>query len=156
MLLAGNKTKHISTVNYAIKTIHHHHHHHHHHHCLFKVIDNFEWFWMQDLQGFSSLEFDWSSLEFKIQFLVLHIFYYTLMTFLMMLYVILLSMLLILLSTLSVIGHLICGNNQNWFLNLNLIYDTLWTGVGSGLLIPILEKLSWFCLTGLLTMVLLM
>ena len=111
MLLAGNKTKHISTVNYAIKTIHHHHHHHHHHHCLFKVIDNFEWFWMQDLQGFSSLEFDWSSLEFKIQFLVLHIFYYTLMTFLMMLYVILLSMLLILLSTLSVIGHLICGNN---------------------------------------------
>ena len=110
MLLAGNKTKHISTVNYAIKTIHHHHHHHHHH-CLFKVIDNFEWFWMQDLQGFSSLEFDWSSLEFKTQFLVLHIFYYTLMTFLMMLYVILLSMLLILLSTLSVIGHLICGNN---------------------------------------------
>ena len=108
MVLAGNNTKHISTVNYTTKAIHHHHHHHQ---CLFKVIDSFDWFWMQDLQGFSSLEFDWSSLEFKTQFLVLHVFYYTLMTFLMMLYVILLSMLLILLSTLSVIGHLICGNN---------------------------------------------
>ena len=26
---------------------------------------------------------------------------------------------------LSVIGHLICGNNLNWLLNLNLIYETL-------------------------------
>ena len=48
---------------------------------------------------------------------------------------ILLSMLMILLSILSVIGHLICGNNLNWLLNLNLIYETLWTGVRSGLLI---------------------
>ena len=47
------------------------------------------------------------------------------MTFLMMLSVILLSMLMILLSTLSVIRHLICGKNCNWFLNLNLIYETL-------------------------------
>ena len=47
------------------------------------------------------------------------------MTFLMMLSVILQSMLMILLSILSVIGHLICGNNLNWLLNLNLIYDTL-------------------------------
>ena len=28
-------------------------------------------------------------------------------------------------AVLCVIGHLICGNNQNWLLNLNLIYDTL-------------------------------
>ena len=49
------------------------------------------------------------------------------MTFLMMLSVILLSM-LILLSIRSVIRHLICGNNLNWLLNLNLIYKTLWTG----------------------------
>ena len=28
-------------------------------------------------------------------------------------------------TVLCVIGHLICGNNQNWLLNLNLIYDTL-------------------------------
>ena len=70
--------------------------------------------------------------------------------------VILLSMLTILLSILSVIGHLICGNNLNWLLNLNLICETLWTGVRSGLLILMLGKLSWFHLTGLITMVLLM
>ena len=40
--------------------------------------------------------------------------------------------------------------------NLNLIYETLWTGTGSGLLISMLEKLNWFCLTGLITLVLLM
>ena len=62
----------------------------------------------------------------------------------------------ILLSILSVIRHLICDNNLNWLLNLNLIYETLWTGVRSGLLISMLGKLSWFCLTGLITMVLLM
>ena len=78
------------------------------------------------------------------------------MTFLIMLSMILLSMLIILLSILSVIRHLICGNNLNWLLNLNLIYETLWTGVRSGLLISMLGKLSWFRLTGLITMVLLM
>ena len=44
----------------------------------------------------------------------------------------------------------------NVFLNLNLIYEPLWTGVTSGLLISMLGKLGWFCLTGLITMVLLM
>ena len=43
----------------------------------------------------------------------------------MMLCVILLAILMILLSSLNVIRHLICGNNQNWLLNLNLIYQTL-------------------------------
>ena len=95
-------------------------------------------------------------LEFlKAPLLVLHFSYYT-MTFLMMLSVILLSMLMILLSILSVIRHLICGNNLNWLLNLNLIYETLWTGVRSVLLISMLGKLSWFHLTVLITMVLLM
>ena len=78
------------------------------------------------------------------------------LTFLTMLSVILLSMLMILLCILSVIRHLICCNNLNWLLNFNLIYVTLWTGVRSGLLISMLEKLSWFHLTGLITMVLLM
>ena len=32
---------------------------------------------------------------------------------------------MILLSTLSVIRHLICGNNWNWLVNLNMIYETL-------------------------------
>ena len=92
----------------------------------------------------------------KAPFLVLHFSYYTLMIFLMMLSVILQAMLMILLSILGVIGHLICGNNLNWLLNLNLIYERLGTGVRSGLLISMLVKLSWFCLTGLITMVLLM
>ena len=48
---------------------------------------------------------------------------------------ILLSMLMILLSIMRVIRYLICRNNLNWLLNLNLIYETLWTGTGSGLLI---------------------
>ena len=43
--------------------------------------------------------------------------------------------------------HLICGNNLNWLLNLNLIYETLWTGAGSGFLILMLEKLNQFSLT---------
>ena len=47
------------------------------------------------------------------------------MTFIVVLSVILLSMLMIVLSILSVIRHLICGNNLNWLLNLNLIYKTL-------------------------------
>ena len=44
-------------------------------------------------------------------FFVLHFSYYILMTFMMMLFVTLLFMLMIVLSTLSVIRHLICGNN---------------------------------------------
>ena len=32
---------------------------------------------------------------------------------------------MMLLSVLSVIRHMICGNNLNWLLNLNLIYKTL-------------------------------
>ena len=68
-------------------------------------------------------------LEFlKVLFLVLHFSCFTLMTFLTMLSVVLLSMLMILLSILSVIRHLICDSNLNWLLNLNLIYETLWTG----------------------------
>ena len=35
---------------------------------------------------------------------------------------------MILLSILSVIKHLIFGNNLNWLLNLNLIYETLGWG----------------------------
>ena len=49
---------------------------------------------------------------------------------------------MILLSTLSVIGHLTCGNSCNGLLNLNLICGTLLTGVGSGLLMLMLEKLN--------------
>ena len=51
---------------------------------------------------------------------------------------------------------MICGNNLNWLLNLNLIYEKLWTVVRSGLLISMLRKLSWFHLMGLITMPLLM
>ena len=54
--------------------------------------------------------------------------------------VILLSMLMILLIVISVIRHLICGNNWNWLLILNVIFKTLWNGAISGLLISMLEK----------------
>ena len=119
---------------------------------LFSVIDSFEWFWMESLDKNIQLMLE----LLKAPFLVLHFSCYTLMTFLMMLSVILLSMLMILLSILSVIRHLICGNNLNWLLNLNLIYKTLWTRVRSGLLISLLLQLNWFRLTSLTTMVLLM
>ena len=52
--------------------------------------------------------------------------------------------------------YLICGNNWYWLLNLNLIYKMLWNGIGSGVLISMLQKLDWFCLTSLITLVLLM
>ena len=42
-----------------------------------------------------------------------------------MLSVILPSMVMMLLSIQIVIGHLICGNNLDWLLNLNLIYETV-------------------------------
>ena len=118
---------------------------------LFSVIDDFEWFWLESLQKNIQLMQEF----LKAPFLVLHFSYYTLMTFLMMLSVILSSMLMMLLSIVSVIEHLIYGNNLNWLLNLNLIFETRWTGVRSGLLISMLGKLSWFHLIGLITMVLL-
>ena len=61
----------------------------------------------------------------KAPFLVLHFSYCTLMIFLI-LSVILVSMLMILVSVLSVMGCLMCGNNLNWLLNLDLkIQDTV-------------------------------
>ena len=79
-----------------------------------------------------------------------------LMTFLMMLPVILLSVLMTLLSILSAVRHLICDTSLISLLNLNLIYETLWTRARSGLLISMLEKLNWFHMTSLITLVLLM
>ena len=64
---------------------------------------------------------------------------------------------MILLSTPIVIRHLICSKNyQNGLLNLNMIYERLWSEAGSGLLISILGKLNWFHLIGLATLLLLM
>ena len=119
---------------------------------LFSVIDSFEWFWMESLH--KNIQLMQESLNAP--FLVLHFSCYTLMIFPTMLSVILLSMLMILLFIRSVTRHLICGNTLNWLLNLNLISKTLWTVVRSDLLISMLGKLSWFCLIGLITMVLLM
>ena len=88
----------------------------------FLRIGDFKWFWMERLHKNIQLMRGF----LKAPFVVLHFSYYTLMTFLMMLSVILPPMLMILLSNLSVIGHLICSNNLNWLLNLNLIYETQW------------------------------
>ena len=109
------------------------------------------------LDGKSSQEYLVNTeVRIKGPFFIQHFSSYTLMTFLMMLSVILLSMLMILLSTVNVNMRFSCGNNLNWLLNLNLIYKTLWTGSGSGLLIAILEKLTKFCLTSVKMLVLLM
>ena len=110
---------------------------------LFSIIDSFKWFWKGRLHKNIQLMQEF----LKAPFLVLHFSYYTLMTFLMMLSVILLSMLMILLA---ILRHQICGNN------LNLIYETLWTGAGSGLLNSMLGKLNCFHLSSLITLVLLM
>ena len=118
---------------------------------LFSVIGGFEWFWMKSLRKNIQLMLDF----LKAPFIVLHFSCYTLVIFLTMLSVILLSMPMMLHSVLSVIRHLICGNNLNWLLNLNLIYKTLCTEVRSSLLISVLGKRSWFRLTSLRTMVLL-
>ena len=73
---------------------------------LFSVTDSFNRFWIGSLHKNIHL-----ILEFlKVSFLVVNISYYKLMTSLM-LSATLLSMLTILISTLSVIKHLICGNN---------------------------------------------
>ena len=73
----------------------------------FLVIEGFEWFSMESLHTNIQL-----ILEFlKAPFFVLHFSCNTLMIFLMMLSVILWSMLMIILSSLSLIRHLICGNN---------------------------------------------
>ena len=77
--------------------------------------------------------------------------HYTLPTFPIILSVILISMLMILLSNPTLIRHLIPGNNYNWLLNLNLIYKTLCSMAENGLLISMLEKINLFCLTGLVT-----
>ena len=117
---------------------------------LFSVIDSFMWFLMGSLQKNIQL-----MLEFlKTPFLVLHFCHYTFITFLI-LSLILPSRLMILHSILSVARHLICGNNWHWLLSLNLIFETLWTGVVKDLLTSRLEKLNKFCLTSLITLVLL-
>ena len=89
----------------------------------------------------------------KAPFLVQYFSCYALMTFLTMLSEILLYM-LILLSKCDQAS--ICGNNLNCLRNVNLVYKTLWTGIRSGSLISMPGKRSWFCLTSLITMVLLM
>ena len=112
---------------------------------LFGFISSFlsnRQFWVV-LDGKSSQEYLVNTgVRIEGPFFILYFSSYTLMTFLMMLSVILLSMLMILLSTLNVNMRFSCGNNLNWLLNLNLIYKTLWTGLGSGLLIAMLEKLT--------------
>ena len=116
---------------------------------FFLVVGDFRLFWMGIL--YHNIQLMLELLEDP--FLVLHFSCYKLLIFLM-LSVILLSMLL-LLSTQSVIRHLVFENKQNWLLKLNLIYKTQWTGVGSGLLISMLEKLNSFHLAGLIALVLL-
>ena len=72
----------------------------------------------------------------------------------MILFVILLSILMILLSTLSMIRHSYSKYELASELESDLQVTLDW--VLSGFLILMLEKLSWFRLTGLITLVLLL
>ena len=90
---------------------------------------------------------------FKAPFLVLPFSCYTLMTFVTMLSVILLSMLMI--YPLFVVWSGIWSVATTW-IGFWIWSMRHWTGVRSGLLISILGKLSWFRLTVLTTMILLM
>ena len=72
-----------------------------------------------------------------------------------MLSVMLLSTLMIEPSSLNVIRHLICGNNYNWLLNLNLIYETLWTR-GRKWLVNLNAGKTQLVLSSLIALVLLM
>ena len=110
---------------------------------LFSVIDGFEWFWIECIH---------KNIQLILEFL--KFLNYTLMTLLMMLSVILVSMLMILLSILSMIRRLIYGKNLTSELESDLQDTVDW--VRSGLLISLLGKRSWFGLTGVITMVLLM
>ena len=85
----------------------------------------------------------------KSLFLTLHFSYYILMAFLMILSMISISVLIILLYILSVIKHLICGNNLNWLLNLNL-RDNVDRGRNDLLILMLEKKLDWFRLTSLI------
>ena len=67
-----------------------------------------------------------------------------------MLSVILLSMLIMVLSNQGLTKHLTCDNKNNCFFSFSLINETLYTGAWSSLLILMLEKSIWFCLTSLI------
>ena len=114
---------------------------------LFSVIDSFEWFWIGSLHKNIQLVLE----LLKAPFLVLHFSYYTLMTF---------------------IDDVFCDiaiypddttfysksdevSNlwQQLELASKLEFEILWTWVGSGLLVSMLEKHNWFCLTSLITLV---
>ena len=107
------------------------------------IIDGFKRFWMWSLRKNIQLMLYFVNAPF----LVLHLSYYTLMIFRMMLYVILLSMLMILLwQQLEFAAE---------------FESDLWDTVDWGrkrllLLISMLERLNWFHLTSLITLVLLM
>ena len=112
---------------------------------LFSVIDGFRWFWMGSLH---------KNIQLMLEFFK--------------------SPTLFLLYINDLPDNVICniaiyaddtiyskcdqasGNIWNWLLNLNLIYEKLWTWAGMDFLISMLKKRNWFRLTGLITLVLLM
>ena len=108
--------------------------------CFFSVKDDFQWFCMESFRKNIQLIL----VYVKAPLLIQHFSCYTLMPFLLIISLTFLFVLMILLSVLSVIRHLICGNNQSWPLNLNPAHGTLWSAFGSVLLVLMLEKLNLF------------
>ena len=58
MVPAGNKAKHLSSINHTTKTIHHHHHNHHHHQGVVQKYPKVEFFIGSLLQIFKANDFD--------------------------------------------------------------------------------------------------
>ena len=101
---------------------------------LCSIIDSFKWFWVGNCHKNILLILE----ILKATFLALHFSYYTSMTFLIILSVILLS------------TQVWSGI---WFVATSRVSWCI--GAGGGLLVPLLEKLNLFCLTGLITLVVL-
>ena len=119
---------------------------------LFSVIDSFHWFWMESFHKNIQLMLEF----FKVSFLVLHFSSYTFNDLPGDVAVYADDTTFYFVIRWSGIRHLICGNNLNWLWNMSLIYETLWTGTRSSLLFSMLGKLNWFCLGGIIVLVLLM
>ena len=100
-------------------------------HFHFSVPDGFGWSWKLSLRRTALLMLVFLKYPFFVLLFSWGIFS---KAFLVMLYAIWVPMLMILLSVVSVIRLLICDICSSWLLNLNLICETVRSGLGNGLI----------------------
>ena len=100
-------------------------------HLHFSVPDGFGWSWKLSLPRSALLMLVFLNYPF---FVLLFSRYIFSKVFLVMSYAIWVPMLMILLSIVSVTRLLICDICSSWLLNLNLICETVRSGLGNGLI----------------------